>query len=535
MKTVSSDINKQSVSAVKWSAVGSIAQYGLSLGAQIVLARILGPENYGLFAMGTIVLTFSNFFSNFGFAWGLIQVQELVEEDIRFVFTWQLIAGVTVAAGLYLISPYVAAYFNEPRVDLIVRWLSLACVFSAITAPASNLLRRNLDFRWINIIQVISYSISYLGIGIPLAYHGAGVWSLVAAWLAQSFIMLVMTFIRHPHTIKPLFWYRGAKAISGVGVTVFITNLCNWLLNNIDRILLARFLDSHAVGLYTVGYNLANTPNSLFIGALQPAFLTAGARLQSEPERLRRAYLPVIASIWILIAPLFILFAMTAHHLIGFLYGSAWEPTATVLAILALSMPAYITWGMSTPVLWNTGRKHLESLLQLPVLAIAGYVFYSFANQGIVTIAIITAGLLCTRAVVITTAACRRLSISVRDLLPFAARAIVMMSLTAAGTYSGIKLGTLASIYAGNQLNLVTYAFFAGTGIDFIKVTAYLLPLLGGASFGLIILLAAAFVFPYLLGEEVVGMLGRFSPRLAQALGNNAESDSQKLVAVEND
>jgi lipopolysaccharide exporter len=532
MKTSSHDINKQSVSAVKWSAVGSIAQYGLSLGAQIVLARMLGPENYGLFAMGTIVLTFSNFFSNFGFAWGLIQVQNLVEEDIRFVFTWQLIAGGIVAAGLYHLSPLVAAYFNEPRVDLIVRWLSLACILSAITAPAGNLLRRNLDFRWINIIQLVSYSIGYLGIGIPLAYRGAGVWSLVAAWLSQAFIMLVMTFIRQPHTIKPLLWYSGAKTISGVGVTVFFTNLCNWFLNNIDRILLGRFLDSHAVGLYTVGYNLANTPNNLFIGALQPAFLTAGARLQEEPERLRRAYLPVIASIWILIAPLFILFALSAHHLIGFLYGPAWESTATVLAILALSMPAYITWGMSTPILWNTGKKHLECLLQLPVLAVAGYVFYRYAGQGVVTVAVITAGLLLSRSVVITTAACRQLKISIRELCPFALRSIAMMSLTAAGTYGGMALGALASAYLGNEFSLLVYAYFTGIDINFIAVAANLLPLLGGTFCGLAVLLAVPFVFPYLLGEEVVGMLRRFSSRLSPALTN---SGSQELVVVEND
>jgi lipopolysaccharide exporter len=532
MKISSHDINKQSVSAVKWSAVGSIAQYGLSLGAQIVLARMLGPENYGLFAMGTIVLTFSNFFSNFGFAWGLIQVQNLVEEDIRFVFTWQLIAGAVVAAGLYQLSPLVAAYFNEPRVDLIVRWLSLACILGAITAPAGNLLRRNLDFRWINIIQLVSYSIAYLGIGIPLAYQGAGVWSLVAAWLSQASIMLVMTFIRQPHTIKPLLWYSGAKTISGVGVTVFFTNLCNWFLNNIDRILLGRFLDSHAVGLYTVGYNLANTPNNLFIGALQPAFLTAGARLQEEPERLRRAYLPVIASIWILIAPLFVLFALSAHHLIGFLYGSAWEPTATVLAILALSMPAYITWGMSTPILWNTGKKHLECLLQLPVLAVAGYVFYRYAGQGVVTVAVITAGLLLSRSVVITTAACRQLKISVRELCPFALRSIAMMSLTAAATYGGMALGALASTYLGNEFSLLVYAYFTGIDINFIAVAANLLPLLGGAFCGLAVLLAVPFVFPYLLGEEVVGMLRRFSSRLSPALTN---SGSQELVVVEND
>ncbi|MFI3156963.1 MAG: lipopolysaccharide biosynthesis protein [Methylococcaceae bacterium] len=534
MKTISPDINKQSVSAVKWSAVGSIAQYGLSLGAQIVLARILGPENYGLFAMGTIVLTFSSFFSNFSFAWGLIQIQDLVEEDIRFVFTWQLIAGVTVAIGLYLLSPFVADYFNEPHVAPIVRWLSLACVFSAITAPAGNLLRRNLDFRWLNIIQIISYSIGYLGVGIPLAYQGAGVWSLVAAWLTQSFIMLTMTFIRHPHSIKPLFWYGGAKAMSGVGITVFATNLCNWLLNNIDRIFLGRFLDSHAVGLYTVGYNLASTPNNLLIGAFQPAFLTAGARLQSEPDRLRRAYLPVIATVWILIAPLFVLFAVIAPHLIGFLYGSAWASSAMVLAILALSMPAYITWAMSTPILWNTGRKHFESLLQLPILAIAGYAFYSFANQGIVTAALIAGGLLFIRAVVITTAACRRLHISVRDLCPFAIRGIAMMSIAAASTLSGIKLGVFLTVYTDTELSLLAHTF-AGININVTAVTTYLFPLLGGIFMGSLILLATILIFPRLLGNEVLGMLGRFSPRFSQALSNNAKTSSRKLVAVEND
>jgi lipopolysaccharide exporter len=532
VKTISPDINKQSVSAVKWSALGSIAQYGLSLGAQIVLARILGPENFGLFAMGTIVLTFSNFFSNFGFAWGLIQIQNLVEEDIRFVFTWQLVAGVMIAIGLYLVSPFVASYFKEPRVEPIVRWLSLACVFSAITAPASNLLRRDLDFRWINIIQIISYSIGYLGIGIPLAYQGAGVWSLVAAWLTQAFTMLVLTFIRHPHTIKPLFWYSGAKVISGVGITVFVTNLCNWLLNNMDRIFLGRFLDPHAVGLYTAGYNLSNTPNNLFIGALQPAFFTAGARLQSEPDRLRRAYLPVIASVWILIAPLFVLFAMIAQNLVGLLYGPAWESSAMVLAILALAMPAYITWSMSTPILWNTGRKHFESLLQLPILALAGYIFYSFANKGIVIVALIAAGIIFLRALVITIAACRQLSISVLDILTIAIRGIVMMSLIAASTFSGIKLGVLGNIYIATKLSPLAYTF-AGINVNFAAIIPSLLPLLGGVFFGSLILLAIVFIFPRLLGREVTGMLGRFSPRLFKALTNNAKPGSRKLVEEE--
>jgi PST family polysaccharide transporter len=512
------NINKQSVSAVKWSALGSIAQYGLSLGTQIILARLLGPENYGLFAMGVIVLTFSNFLSNFGFAWGLIQLQDLTTQDIRFAFTWQLISGGLVAGMLYLFAPEVAEYFKEPRVDPIVRWLSLACIISAITAPANNLLRRNLDFRWINIIQVISYSIGYLAIGIPLAYYGAGVWSLVAAWLSQAFLMLIMTFIRHPHSIRPLFWYDGAKAMSGVGFTVFITNLCNWALDNLDRILLGRFLDSHAVGLYSVGYNLASTPNKLLIGALQPAFLTAGAKFQAEPERLRRAYLPVIASVWVLIAPLFVLFAIIADDLVGFLYGAAWQLTSVVLAILALSMPVYITWAMSTPILWNTNGKQFESLLQLPVLVLAVVALYAFADKGVVVVSLITAGILCVRSLVITTAACRRLKIGGQHLLPFFARGWAVALLVAFGTFAGIELGSIASAFFGAKLAVVEGAM-AHIKFDLIiRVSKHLLPWVGGVFLGGGVFVFGVLKFTRVLGNQVLGMLARFSPRFAPKL-----------------
>ena len=512
------NINKQSVSAVKWSSLGSVAQYGLSLLAQIILARLLGPENYGLFAMGVIVLTFSNFLSNFGFAWGLIQLQTVTVREIRFAFTWQFVSGGLVAGLLYVFAPEIAQYFHEPRVIPIVQWLSLACVMSAITAPANNLLRRNLDFRWINIVQVVSYSISYLLIGIPLAYYGAGVWSLVAAWLSQTFLTLLLTFFRSPHSVKPLFWYEGARAMSGVGFTVFMTNLSNWALDNLDRILLGRFLASHAVGLYSVGYNLANTPNKLLIGALQPAFLATGAKFQDEPERLRRAYLPVIATIWILIAPLFVLFAIVAENLVGFLYGAAWQSTSVVLAILALSMPIYITWAMSTPILWNTGRKHFECLLQLPVLLLSGGCLYLFAAKGVVCVAIIAASTLVVRSLVITSAACYCLGIGVRQLLPFLARGWAVSLLVAFGAFAGIEVGLLANALFGAHL-LGMGGWLAYAKVDVIaRITAHLLPLLAGGLGGLGVYVLILLKYRALLGRQVQGMLGRFSPKFA-ALG----------------
>lgn len=280
------NLTKQSVSAVKWSAFGNIAHYSLQLGAQIILARLLESENYGLFALGMTVMTFSNMLANFGLAWGLVQAQGLTEENVRFVVTWQLISGTVAAIGLYLLAPAIASFFNEARLECIVKWLSLAYLINPATASASGLLRRELDFKSINIIEVTSYIVGYIIIGVPLAYNGAGVWSLVTAWLAQALSFILLNYIQCPHSIKPLFWREEASVMVGVGNTVFLTNICNWLLNNLDRTLLGRFLNAQTIGLYTVGYNLANLPNTLFIGALQPSFLAAGARIQSEPSRL---------------------------------------------------------------------------------------------------------------------------------------------------------------------------------------------------------------------------------------------------------
>jgi PST family polysaccharide transporter len=501
------NLTKQSVSAVKWSAFGNIARYGLQLGAQIVLARLLGPENYGLFALGMLVLTFSNMLADFGFAWGLVQTQNLSEEDVRFVFTWQLISGTIAAVCLYTLSPLAASFFNEPRTESIIHWLSLVCLIQAVSAPSRNLLRRNLDFKWANIIEITSYSIGYIAIGIPLAFYGAGVWSLVAAWITQAFITLILSVIRCPHSVKPLLWYDGASDMFVVGYTVFGTNICNWLLNNFDRILLGRLFNVHTVGLYSVGYNLANTPNSLFIGALQPAFLAAGARIQSEPNRLRNAYLSVLASVWILLLPMFVLLAVIAQDLIVVLYGSDWIATGMVLAILALAMPAYITWAMSTPILWNTGRKHWESLLQLPILFVAGFAFFKLAGQGVVMAAIVAACTLLMRAIVITSAACHQLNISAQDLVGFAIRGVIMASLAAVGGFAGTEFCRIAN----------APHFYA---------------LVGGLFIGSSVLIATPLICPRVLGGPVVQMLGRFSPALYAFLDRRLRSNSTRSYAL---
>jgi len=430
-------LSQSGVIAVKWSAISTLARFLLQLVAQVVLARTLGPEVFGIFAIGMVVLTFATFFSGFGFSWSLLQRTTLCDEDVRFAWTWQLIVGLASMLAVYFLAPTLAAYFREPRAQPVIEWLSIACLLSAAAAPATYLLQRDLNFRVGGLIQVGSYLAGYIVVGVPMALLGWGANSLVAAWLVQAAVVFLASYALKPHSVRLLFWYADAPSAVGTGRAVFLTNIVNWMLNNLDRVMIGRLLNAQSLGLYNMAYNLAAMPNNLLLGALQPAFLAAGARLQGELDRLGRVYFQMLATIFVLVLPVFVFLALVSSDLVHLLYGSKWSDAGPVLSILFLTMPAYVIWGLSTPVLWNTGRKYYESVLQLPILALGALAFYSFAAQGIESAATVAALVLVMRALLIGSMAFRALKLGWIELLPDIGRGMILSALCAMSVKAG--------------------------------------------------------------------------------------------------
>lgn len=486
-----SDIARKGVSAAKWSTITTLGRFGLQLLAQVVLARLLGPDVYGVFGMGLVVFTFSNFLATFGFSWSLAQLKEISDEDIRFAFTWQLVVGLLAGGALYLAAPWIADYFRDPRVQSIVVWMALACVINAAGSVTGNLMRRDMNFRASGTIQFVSYAIGYLAVGIPLALWGAGVDALVAAWMTQSLVVAIAGYWVRPHPLRPLLVSPQSREMVRIGSAVFFTNLANWLINNLDRMLIGRFLNAHAMGLYTVGYNLANMPNTLLLGALQPVFLAAGARVQDEPERLANAYRQVMATIWVLLLPFFVVLAVMSPDVIAVLYGAKWHEAAPVLAVLFLAMPAFVTWGMSTPVLWNTGRARYEVLLQLPLLPLAVAAFYFFGRGSVLAAATVAAAVLAARGAVMAVAASRILGVAPKAWLGWLARGVAL----------ALLLGAVAALVRHLLAGLPALPIAAATAAA---------PLVAS------VLLVA--LFPSVLGKESTQMLLRFAPRLEKWL-----------------
>jgi lipopolysaccharide exporter len=472
--------------AVKWSAATTVARFVLQFGAQVALARLLGPDNYGVYGIGLAVLTFVAFLSGGSFAWNLMLMPSVSDDDVRFSFTWQMLIGIGCAIAMYAAAPALAVFFTDPRVESMVQLLSIASLLTAAAGPATCLLQRDLNFRALGLIQLASYAVGYLIVGVTMALHGWGPMALGAACVVQAAMVLVLSYAARPHPVRPLLSHSGGSAALSTGRTVFVTNVVNWFLSNIDRVLIGRVLNAHAVGLYNVAYNLASIPNTLLLGALQPTFLATGAKLQDDRARMGQGWLVAMSCVLVLAIPSAVVFALLSDDLVRLLYGPAWSDSAWVLGLLFLCLPAWTCWGISTPVLWNTGRKHLEYMLQLPLLAIALPAWWLCAPSGIRAVAMVSAFVILARAIVIVVAALRALQLPSSALLAPAGR--------------GALLGAICTgAVLGSQQMVAGFAYPA-------------VGLCAGAVAALVVLFAVLAVFPQALGAETQGVLARFVP-----------------------
>jgi len=410
--TAVENLGSRSLLAVFWGTGGAAARLLLQFGAQVVLARILGPEQYGIFAIGAIVISFSNFFSDVGLAYGLIQKKDVSQNDIRFVFTWQIILGAAVTAAVYFAADGIAAFFGDARATDVVQTLAAICLLNALAAPSLNLLKRELDFKRIQIAQISGFILGYVIIGIPLALYGSQVWALVVAWLVQAMVVLILAYRATRHAVSPLIHHDEARALTTYGGTVLITNIINWVIGNVDRVIVGRVFTSREIGLYATTYNMLQTPTTSLLGIVQPVFFAASSRIADDRETIAASYRALIAAVATYILPVFVAVAAVSETFVLGFYGPKWHEAADLFAPLALAMPLFMIWGFTTPLLWTGGHASKELKTQLPMAVIWSGATWLAAQHSLIAVGWAVLGLYLLRCLVIVWTATHHLQLS---------------------------------------------------------------------------------------------------------------------------
>ena len=368
------NLKGRTISGAFITIVAQGAQFVLTLASIMVLARLLTPKDFGLFAMVTILIGYLRVFKDAGLSTATVQREGITHAQVSNLF-W---INVAVSGAISLIfaagSPIIAWFYREPRLVPITLVLSSTFILSGLIVQHTALLNRQMRFKALALIQVSSLLIG-VALGIGMAWLKPSYWALVWGNLATIVATVVLTWFAIPWRPQAPSRQSGMRSLVAFGANLATGGFIYSLAKGADAMLIGRFYGADSVGLYTRAAALLNRPMDQFLNPIGSVFLPVLSRVQTQPERYRRTFLQVYEA---LVLASFLstglLFAL-ARPLTLVVLGPKWEQAALIFAgftMAALWMPpgTASTWLFASQ---GRGKDWLFASSLISAIALASF------------------------------------------------------------------------------------------------------------------------------------------------------------------
>lgn len=327
------DLRSRVAGAAQWRLLSAILHAGLQFGLGVVLARLLPPADFGLAAMAAVVVAMARLLLDLGLGSAIIQRKPLTERHIRVAASLGVLLGALLALTVMLSASSVGTLLRAERLPAVLRVESALFLFAGFGVTSRALLQRELRFRQVAIVELISYGAGYALVGLALALNGFGVWSLVAGALTESLLANALAVAIVRHSWRPLAAATEAAQLLRFGSVGALNGAVAQVAFHGDNLVVGRVLGVSALGLYGRAFSLMILPLGYVGGALFSVLFPALAELRDDRTRFARAYLLSIELVTLVAGPVMAGMAVAAPYLIGVLYGPAWLGAAVPLQI----------------------------------------------------------------------------------------------------------------------------------------------------------------------------------------------------------
>ena len=354
--------------ALAWSFVNTVVGRLGVLGIGIALARLLGPEEFGTYAVALIALMAVLSFNELGVSLAIVRWPGDPKAIAPTVNTISLIASIIIAAATYVLAAPFASAMGEPDATPVVQLLGLSVIISgAVASPAALLQRQFKQNTRMLIDQVTVWTGAVTSISLAIA--GSGAMSLAIGRIAGATIGAVLFIRLSPERYRlgldrgqvgPLL--RFGLPLAGASMVVFAIGFA-------DQIVVGRMLGPVALGFYVLAFNLSQWPVNVFSQPLRNVAPATFSRLQHEPEAMRSAFRGIVGLLAAVTFPVCLLLSGAAGPIIGFVYGGEWAPAASVLVWLGILAAFKILYELAYDYLVVIGASRAILALQVITLA----------------------------------------------------------------------------------------------------------------------------------------------------------------------
>jgi len=320
---VYNSLKAKTISGLFWSSSDLIANQGIRFFIQIILARLLLPQHFGIIGMITVFIAISQSIVNCGFKNALIRENDSSQEDYSTVFYFNLIIAVLLYIVLFITAPAISEFFNESQLIPILRVLSIVIIINSIGLIQRTLLIKKIDFKIQTKISIISSVVSG-GIAIVFAYLGYGIWSLVIQNITMQFIQSFMLCVSNRWIPSLVFSMDSFKRLFGFGWKLLVSGLIDTLYKNIYYVIIGKFFSATSLGYYTNAQKIRDVASQSITTSVQKVSYPVLSSIQNDSERLRNGYRKIIKNSVFITFPIIIGVAAVAEPFIMIVFGEKW-------------------------------------------------------------------------------------------------------------------------------------------------------------------------------------------------------------------
>lgn len=348
----------------------------IQLAKVVILARLLPPEEFGILGIGFLVLAVFEHFSQLGIKQALIQRKEKkIDEYLDTAWTLQIVRGLILTSALFVLAPFAATWFGEPRATNVIRVLGIGPLLLGLQNPGIVYFKKNLQFHRRFGYQLSGTVVNFV-VAVALGLLIGNVWALVAGSVAGNIISIFTSYVLHGYRPWPAFEVDRAREIIDYGKWIFGSSITKFLGNQGDDVFVGWLFGATPLAFYQMGYRFSNAPATELADVISVVTFPGLSQVQGDDRKLRKGYFRTLRLTTFLAFPTAVGVAVVAPTFVRAFLGTAWIPTIPIMQALALWGALRAIGATSIPVFNTLARPDIGtkiSAVRVLLIALAIY------------------------------------------------------------------------------------------------------------------------------------------------------------------
>ena len=351
-------LKQKAISGMIWNAVERFGSTLFLFISNLVLARLLSPEDFGAIGMLMVFIALSQAIIDGGFGAALIQKKEPTQADYSTIFFWNIGLSVVLYITLYFCAPAIASFYEMPTLVELLRVLGVILILNALFLIQNNVLKKSINFKKIAKVNLLAIVIGTI-LGIVAAFNGYGVWSLVIKTVSTSILQCIIFWSYGKWRPKFIFCWGAFKSLFKFGCFMFLQSIANSIYLNSLNLIIGKLFSSSSLGYFTQSRKLADISRSTISSVVNNVTLPLFSELQDDKVILKSHLREIIRGVAFLCFPLMALIIVIAKPLIIMLLTTKWEASIPLLQILCIHGAIFFMYELSSNVLLAIGKSKL--------------------------------------------------------------------------------------------------------------------------------------------------------------------------------